>query len=254
MQESDRTLVEPLSVTVFGVATDIGKTSSTPAKVDKKRDKSSKAKKAGTSVSKKLLNQKWSDRFSCLEAMLLSTTFNQPTPVFQSVVGPSTDPPPAGAVDNNQPFFKPQTNQPTTNRQEPTNSPATVQQPANWRKTDNRPSSTAQHQLTIPPATHSQQPPHRSGNRPTTASTHQPQLLTISSLLTGLRLITGPVLHLLTNNRSPKRPLFISSPLTSLRLINLDLIPATHLYRSSNHQRLIRILALIQIMTLLCKN
>ena len=110
--------------------------------------------------------------------MLLSKTFNQPEPVFQSVVGPRSKPPPAGAVDNNQPFFKPQTDQPTTTQQEPTGSPATVhQQPAHRPKTDNQPRSSDQPlQLTNLPATHSQQPTHRpkSDNRPATVSTHQP--------------------------------------------------------------------------------
>ena len=59
IQESDSTLVESSSVTVIGVASDIGKSSSTPAKVDKKRelsvesDRSVKSnKEAGTSVTK----------------------------------------------------------------------------------------------------------------------------------------------------------------------------------------------------------
>ena len=197
MQESDSTLVEPSSVTVVGVASNIQQASSAPAKINKKRensvesDKSTKSRKGGMSVSKgsgkkslaknpklttdnklEQLDQKWFERFSCLETMLLSKTFNQPEPVFQSVVGPTTKPPPAGFVDNNQPFFKPQTDQQTTNQQEPTNSLATVhQQPAH------RPRCTDQHlQLTNPPAIHSHQPAHQpmSDNRPTTASTHQP--------------------------------------------------------------------------------
>ena len=60
--------------------------------------------------------------------MLLSKTFNQPDPTFQSVVGPIAKPPPAGAVDNNQPFFKPPTDQLTTSQQELTSSPASVHQ------------------------------------------------------------------------------------------------------------------------------
>ena len=72
--------------------------------------------------------------------MLLSKTFNQPDPVFQSVVGPTAKHPPASAVDNNQPFFKSQTDPLTTSQQEPTNSTDQYLQP------------------TIPPATHSQQP------------------------------------------------------------------------------------------------
>ena len=177
--------------------------SSSPANSNKKRENSadsnrnSKEKKAGTSVCKgsgkkslakipKLTtdnkleqrDQKWSERFSLLEAMLLSKTFNQPDPVFQSLVGPITKHPPAGAVDNNQPFFKLQTDQPTTTQQKPTNSPATVhQQPDHRPKTDNQPRSTDKLiQPTNPPATHSQQPSNRpkSDNHPTTASTHQP--------------------------------------------------------------------------------
>ena len=93
------------------------------------------------------------------------------------MVGPTTKPPPAGAVDNNQPFFKPHTDQLTTSQQEPTNSLATVhQQPAHRRKTGNQPNSTDQHlQPTNPPATHFQQPAHqpKSDNRPTTATSHQ---------------------------------------------------------------------------------
>ena len=138
MQESDSTLVEPLCVTVIGVASDAGKASSTLVKVDKKyensveSDKSSEAKKAGMSVSNgsgkkspaknpklttdnklEQFEQKWSEKFSSLEAMLLSKIFNQPHPTFHSVVGPTTKSPPAGAVDNNQSFFKPQTDQST---------------------------------------------------------------------------------------------------------------------------------------------
>ena len=115
--------------------------------VSKGSGKKSPAKNPKLTTDNKLeqLDQKWSERFSPVEEMLLSKTFNQPAPVFQSVVGSSTKPPPACAVDNNQPFLKPQTHQPTTSQQEPTNSPATVhQQPANRPKTDNWPSSTDQ--------------------------------------------------------------------------------------------------------------
>ena len=57
MQESDSTVVEPSSVTIIGVATDVQQASSTPSKVNKKREhfeessRSTKEKKAGTSVS-----------------------------------------------------------------------------------------------------------------------------------------------------------------------------------------------------------
>ena len=52
------------------------------------------------------MDQKWSEHFSRLEAMLLSKTFNQPQPVFEPVVSPAK-PPPANAVDNTQPFLEP---------------------------------------------------------------------------------------------------------------------------------------------------
>ena len=53
MQEPDSTLVEPSSITVLGIATDIQQASSTPAKVNKKcensveSDMSTKSMKAG---------------------------------------------------------------------------------------------------------------------------------------------------------------------------------------------------------------
>ena len=104
--------------------------------------------------------------------MLLSKTFNPPEPMFKPTVVVPAQPPPAGAVDNAQPFFQPQhTNQPTS-------SPATVsQQPSHWTKTDNRSSATdLPQQPTNLPATQSQHPAHRSkyDNLPTIASTHQP--------------------------------------------------------------------------------
>ena len=91
--------------------------------------------------------------------MLLSRAFQQPEPVFQAVVVSPAKPPPASAVDNNQPFFQAQpTNQLTTIQ--PTSSQATLhQQPAHQPKSDNWPSTTTTHQqLTNQPATLQQQP------------------------------------------------------------------------------------------------
>ena len=122
-----------------------------PAKVDKKHensfesDRSVKSKKqAGTSVSKssgrksRVKNpqiftdnkleqfvQKWSETFSRLEAILLSRLLTSQIQLF-SLIGPTNKPPPTDAVDNNQHFFKPQTDQPATSQQEPTNSPAII--------------------------------------------------------------------------------------------------------------------------------
>ena len=67
-----------------------------------------KAIRATTDSKLELLDQKWSERFNRLEALLLSKTF-QPM-----VVSPAKLPP-EGAVTNDKPFFKPQTgNQPNT--------------------------------------------------------------------------------------------------------------------------------------------
>ena len=70
-----------------------------------------KSNRATTDSKLQLLDQKWSERFSRLEAMPLSKNFNQQEPTFQPLVVSPTKPPPAGAVDNNQPFFKPQNDQ-----------------------------------------------------------------------------------------------------------------------------------------------
>ena len=109
--------------------------------------------------------------------MLLSRAFQQPEPVFQVVVVCPAKPPPASAVDNTEPFFQPQTDQPTTNQQEPTKQPATLpQQPAHRPKSGKQPTTASTHH---PPtnqlATHHRQPFHRpkTDNRPSATFTHQ---------------------------------------------------------------------------------
>ena len=91
------------------------------------------AKVAKPSTDNKLeaMDQKRLECFSRLEAMLLSKSFNQPEPVFQSVVVSPAKPPPAGAVDNTQPFFEPQpTDRPTTtHRAKSDNRPVVTDQP-----------------------------------------------------------------------------------------------------------------------------
>ena len=77
----------------------------------------------------------------------MSKAFNQPEPVFQSVVVPAAKPPPGGTVDNTQFLFEPAlTDQPVSlHQQQLTNPLATVhQQPFNWPQTDNRRSTTDQ--------------------------------------------------------------------------------------------------------------
>ena len=53
------------------------------------------------------MDLRWSERFSRLEAMLLAKSINQPEPSFQPVKITPVKPPPAGAVDNTEPFFAP---------------------------------------------------------------------------------------------------------------------------------------------------
>ena len=124
--------------------------------------KKSLAKVAKPSTDSKLekLDQKWSEWFSREKAIPLSKTFTQPKPVFQPVVVSPAKPPPAGAVDNSQPFFQPQlTDLPTTNQQLTNTLTTLQQQPAHWPKSDNRPSTTTTHQPpTNQPATLQQQP------------------------------------------------------------------------------------------------
>ena len=53
------------------------------------------------------MDLKWSERFIRLEAMLLSKSCSQPEPSFLLVKITPVKPPPAGAVDNIEPFFAP---------------------------------------------------------------------------------------------------------------------------------------------------
>ena len=152
-EEASSTLVDPSLVSVIGLATDAGDKSSeevstTPGggkakKMDKnsgtvtktpvpsskkseskekstKKHHSSPAKALKSTTDSKLeaMDLKWSERFSRLEAMLLSKTLSQPEPSFQPLKITPFKPPPAGAVDNTDPFFAPvkATDRPQFNR------------------------------------------------------------------------------------------------------------------------------------------
>ena len=139
-EESNSTLVDPSLVSVIGLAKHNGgksseEVSTTPVgaktkKMDKNsgtvvstpgsaktkrmpdnkesKEKSSKkrhsspAKFSKVSTDSKLeaMDVKWSERFSRLEAMLLSKSLSQPEPPFQPVKMTPVKPPPADAVDN----------------------------------------------------------------------------------------------------------------------------------------------------------
>ena len=140
------TLVDPSLVSVIGVSTDGDKSaeeaSSTPlvAKAKKNAEslgevsnvlnvKAKKIKSPASSVAEdkpkkcqssptkstkgttdcklEALDLKWSERFSRLEAMLLSKTLSLPEPSFQPVKVTPARPPPAGATEKAEPFFAP---------------------------------------------------------------------------------------------------------------------------------------------------
>ena len=105
----DGTFVDPAIVSVLGVVNDPHPTSSPPDKKPREEMPStSKVKKPEKSTADKKmeeLDQKWSDRFNRLEALLMSKTF---PPTFSSAVKvtPSHSPPASIAKDN-EPFFLP---------------------------------------------------------------------------------------------------------------------------------------------------
>ena len=136
------TLVDPALVSVIGICTDGDKNSeeasTTPVVAKTKKNaeslneasnvsnvKAKKIKSPGTSVVKdkakkrhsspakstdsklEAMNLKWSERFSRLEAMLLSKALSQPEPSFQPVKVTPVKPPPAGATEKVEPFFAP---------------------------------------------------------------------------------------------------------------------------------------------------
>ena len=111
-------LVDPDSVSVIGVVGDSSsaQTSSAPPEKKPKKDKApSKGKKSvdiSSSDSKiSQLDEKWSERFDRLEALLLSKSFQ---PSFSSEIRVTpTHSPPASINKDTEPFFQPTTQQGT---------------------------------------------------------------------------------------------------------------------------------------------
>ena len=107
---TDDTLVDPSAVEVIGVVRDAQSSQATSVPPEKKAKKlPSKSKKVVTpsSADSKIsdLDQKWSERFSRIEALLLSKSFQ---PSFSSEVRVSpTHTPPAGIRKDSEPFFQP---------------------------------------------------------------------------------------------------------------------------------------------------
>ena len=109
-----------------------------------KKHHSSPAKSSKVSTDSKLeaMDLRWSERFIRLEATLLAKSINQPEPSFQPVKITPVKPPPAGAVDNTEPFFAPTraTDPPTSSQ--PTSGPScSVDRPSSTDQSPTEPAS-----------------------------------------------------------------------------------------------------------------
>ena len=127
-QDSSSSLIDPSVVTVVGAVDDQGIVKSPGSSSDKQKKKQGTDKpKAQTSKASKAdkpskllkptkssqdsrfdqLDQKWSERFNRLEALLLAKSLEQPAPAFTTVkVTPPHSPP--KTVVSSKPFIKPQ--------------------------------------------------------------------------------------------------------------------------------------------------
>ena len=126
-QDSSSSLIDPYVVTVVGAVDDQGIVKSPGSSSDKKKKQNTDKPKAQTSKvskadkpSKSLkptkssqdsrfdqLDQKWSERFNRLEALLLAKSLEQPAPAFTTVKVTPTHSPPKTVVSS-KPFIRPQ--------------------------------------------------------------------------------------------------------------------------------------------------
>ena len=126
-QDSSSSLIDPSTVTVVGAVDDHGIVKSPGSSSDKKKkqnvdkpkpqtSKESKADKPSKSLKPhrssqdsriEQLDQKWSERFNRLEALLLAKSLDQPEPAFTTVKVAPTHSPPHSSVVSSKPFIKP---------------------------------------------------------------------------------------------------------------------------------------------------
>ena len=138
-QDSSSSLIDPSTVTVVGEVDDHGIVKSPGSSSDKKKkqnvdkpkpqtSKESKADKPSKSLKPhrssqdsriEQLDQKWSERFNRLEALLLAKSLDQPELAFTTVKVTPTHSPPHSSVVSSKPFIKPS---PTTDQHRPTGS------------------------------------------------------------------------------------------------------------------------------------
>ena len=133
---SSSSLIDPSSVTVVGAVDDqgilqspgssSGKKKATPSekvKASSSKDKavtekpskslSSKAHRASPDTRIEELDQKWSERFNRLEALLLAKSLDRQEPSFTSVKVTPAHSPPAESAISTKPFIRPQTSDPS---------------------------------------------------------------------------------------------------------------------------------------------
>ena len=129
---SSSSLIDPSSVTAVG-AVDSQGTLQSPGSSSGKKKKSNPSEKVKAHSSKDLktgtdkpskspstkphrssadyrideLDQKWSDRFNRLEALLLAKTLDKPEPAFTTMNFTPAHSPPSGSVISTKPFFRP---------------------------------------------------------------------------------------------------------------------------------------------------
>ena len=116
---STETLVDPALVSVVGVVPSDKKSVKSPEPVinkeKSKKKHSTPSKKASTDEKLEAMDQRWSERFSRLEAFFVSKSLEGSHPTFQTIKMP-TKTPPAGAVKGSDPFLQPQASDHTAGR------------------------------------------------------------------------------------------------------------------------------------------
>ena len=147
-QDASSSLIDPSSVTVLGVVDDQGIVKSPGSSSEKKKktsvdkvkpqtSKDSSADKPSKSLSKShkssqdsridQLDQKWSECFNRLEALLLAKSLEQREPTFSTVKVTPTHSPPHSSVVSSKPFIKPSTDQHRPDNVKSSDLPGSVQ-------------------------------------------------------------------------------------------------------------------------------
>ena len=190
-QDSSSSHIDPYSVTVVGVVDDQGIVKSPGSSSDKKKkasvdkvkpqtSKESKADKPSKSLPSKShrssqdsrideLDQKRSEHFNRLEALLLAKSLEQPEPIFSTVKVTPTHSPPHSSVVSSKPFIRPTTDIHRPDNATASDLPGNVQtaSKSTGKSTRGKVSSNRPPDLAGTDSTTSQQVPSRSSSVPT---------------------------------------------------------------------------------------